>query len=200
MRIKALVTTSLMMMSLALTGATVAGCGPGKGSAKTANVEAGTMPADADWSGVYYSPLFGHLHMVQSGNLVEGKWQRPRKGEWGKLQGNVDGNLLRFDWEEYVDGLVGPNSKKTGKGYFVYSRPAGDNVDDAIKGEIGRGEDEVGTEWEAIKQRNVDPQLDAIGGVGSTDVGGGDWDSGNGEEGGDLEGPVEPDDGDAPEL
>ena len=39
-----------------------------------------------------------------------------------------------------------------------------------------------------------------LGGPLPTDVGGGDWDSGNGEEGGDLEGPVEPDDGDAPEL
>jgi hypothetical protein len=131
--------------------------------------------------------------------LVEGRWQRPRKGQWGKLTGNVDGNLLRFDWEEYVDGLVGPNSKKIGKGYLVYRRPEGDNVDDVIEGELGRGDDEVGIPWEAIKQRNVKTNLKSIGGVGSGDVGGGDWDSGNTEGDGDVEGPSEPDT-EAPEL
>ena len=96
---------------------------------------------------------------------------------------------MRFDWEEYVDGLVGPNSKKKGKGYFVYSRPPGDNVDDIIDGEIGRGEDEVGTEWHAIKQRNIKPDLNSIGGSGSGEVGGGDFDGDNEE---DME-PEEPD-------
>lgn len=165
---------------------------------KTANVEAGPMPDGADWDGVYYDMLFGNLHLEADGNLVNGKWQRPRKGQWGQLKGNLDGNLLRFDWEEFVDGLVGPNSKKRGKGYFVYKRPEGDNVDDIIEGEIGKGEDEVGTEWRAIKQRNVKPDLDSIGGSGAGDVGGGDWDSNNTEKG-DPEPPKEPET-DAPEL
>jgi hypothetical protein len=180
-------------------GATAAGCKKGGADGKTANVKPGSMPADAEWNGVYYSPLFGHLHLVTQGNLVEGRWQRPRKGQWGKLQGNVDGNLLRFDWEEYIDGLVGPNSKKTGKGYLVYRRPEGDNVDDVIEGEVGRDNDEVGTPWEAIKQRNEKPNLESIGGSGATEVGGGEWDSENKEEGTPEE-PVGPESEDAPDL
>ncbi|MEZ4445792.1 MAG: hypothetical protein R3B72_42340 [Polyangiaceae bacterium] len=199
MQFKATCSTLVLTLAMALPTLALTGCGPGTGKAKTANVSAGSMPADAEWDGVYYSPLFGHLHIVTSGGKVDGKWQRPRKGQWGSLQGNADGNLLRFDWEEYIDGLVGPNSKKSGKGYFVYSRPEGDNVDDVIKGEIGRGEDEVGTAWEAVKQRNMKPNPDAIGGAGATDVGGGDWDSGN-TEGDDVEGPVEPDSENGPEL
>lgn len=198
MRIKAALSTSLLVISVALTPLMIGGCKGGTTSAKTADVEPGPMPTAGSWTGVYYSPLFGHLHLVQEGNRVKGKWQRPRKGEWGELEGNADGNLVRFEWTEYVDGLVGPNSRKSGKGYFVYSRPPGENVDDEIKGEVGRDEDEVGTAWEAIKQRNVDPDLAAIGGVGAAEVGGGDWDSGNDEEG-DLEGPVEPE-AEAPEL
>jgi hypothetical protein len=151
------------------------------------------MPSGADWTGVYYSALFGELHLKPSGNLVEGCWQRPRKGEWGKLQGNVDGNLLRFDWEEHVDGLVGPNSKSKGKGYFVYGRPNGENVDDFIKGEIGEGPDEVGTEWIAIKQRNVKVKP-CVFGAGAEEVGGGEWDKPNTEEG-EPEEPSEPDSG-----
>jgi hypothetical protein len=199
MRMTAVLSNGLLVAALALTCSATMGCSNGKASAKTASVSAGAMPSGGDWTGVYYSPLFGHLHMVQEGNLVNGRWQRPRKGQWGKMQGNADGNLLKFDWEEYIDGLVGPNSKKGGKGYLVYSRPDGENVDDQVAGEIGRGDDEVGTPWEAVKQRNVDADLDSIGGAGATEVGGGDWDSDNGESG-DPEGPTEPNDADAPEL
>jgi hypothetical protein len=176
----------------------VTGCSEAKPKPKTADVEPEPMPDGAEWDGVYYDMLFGNLHLESDGNLVKGKWQRPRKGQWGKLTGNADGNVLRFDWEEFVDGLVGPNSRKRGKGYFVYKRPEGDNVDDVIEGEIGRGEDEVGTEWRAIKQRNVEPDLDSIGGAGSSEVGGGDWDSPNKEKG-DPEPPKEPET-EAPEL
>ena len=193
---------SVMMMALVvLLGGLSLGCSSGTTTSKTANVKAGSMPGGAEWSGVYYSPLFGYLHLEQDGNLVNGRWQRPRKGQWGKMQGNADGNLLRFDWEEFIDGLVGPNSRKQGKGYFVYSRPEGENVDDIIEGEIGRGEDEVGIGWEAIKQRNVKPDLGAIGGSGAGEVGGGEWDGEN-SEGGEPEEPVEPEEPEAqpPEL
>lgn len=191
----------LAMALVVLFGSLSMGCGNATTKAKTANVKPGSMPDGADWTGVYYSPLFGYLHLEQEGNLVTGRWQRPRKGQWGKMQGNADGNLLRFDWEEFIDGLVGPNSRKSGKGYFVYRRPEGDNVDDVIEGEVGRGEDEVGIAWEAIKQRNVKPDLDSIGGSGAGEVGGGEWDSGN-TESGEPEEPVEPDEPEAqpPEL
>lgn len=198
MRIEAHGSKLLLMIVVMLTAALALGCGNSKPSAKTASVKAGAMPSGADWTGVYYDVLFGYLHMQSDGNLVNGRWQRPRKGQWGKLQGNADGNLLKFDWTEYTDGLVGPNSKKQGKGYFVYSRPEGENVDDVIEGEVGRGDNEVGIPWKAIKQRNVDPDIDSIGGSGASDVGGGDWDSGN-DESGEPEGPVEPD-VEAPEL
>lgn len=180
-----------MVLAMLCVSAATTGCSKGGEKGKVANVKPGSMPADGEWTGVYYSPLFGHLHIEDSGT-VEGRWQRPRKGQWGKLTGRADGNVLRFEWEEYVDGLVGPNSKKSGKGYFVYRRPEGDNVDDVIEGEIGRGQDEVGTPWEAIKQRNVKADLDSIGGAGSGEVGGGDWDGDN-DESGDVEPPEEPD-------
>jgi hypothetical protein len=188
----------LMALCVLLAGTALVGCGPGKAPGKTANVKPGPMPADGDFEGVWFNPLFGMLHLETEGNLVRGRWLRPRKDQWGELKGNIDGNLLRFDWNEHIHGLVGPNSSKSGKGYFVYTRPEGDNVDDVIQGEVGRGDDEVGTPWEAIKQRNVKPNVNSIGGAGATDVGGGDWDSENTEEGG-PEAPVEPE-SDAPDL
>ena len=141
------------------------------------------MPEGADWTGVYYNELYGNLHVIQEGDEVNGKWQRPQKDRWGELHGKATGNVMRFDWTEYKTGVVGPNSKATGKGYFKYSRPDGDNVDDRIDGEIGSGLDEVGSPWDAIKQRNVQPDLASIGGTGAGDIGGGDWDQDNKESG-----------------
>lgn len=186
---------------MVLASAGTVACGPDGPEAKTANVKPGAMPSDASWEGVYYDVLFGELHLEEDGNSIKGKWQRPLKGQWGKVEGTVDGNLMRFSWEEYVDGLTGPNSRKKGRGYFVYSRPAGDNVDDIIDGEIGRGENEVGIEWHAIKQRQRKPNLASIGSQGAGEVGGGDWDSNNADDddGGEVEEPKEPD-AEEPEL
>ncbi|MFO0591666.1 MAG: hypothetical protein U0441_29235 [Polyangiaceae bacterium] len=161
----------------------VSGCGPSTPDAKTANVTAGDMPSGGEWSGVYFSELYGYLHLVQDGNAISGKWMRTHKDRWGEVHGTVTGDLMKFEWKEYTVGLITPNSTHSGRGYFKYKRPEGDNVDDQLVGEIGRGQDEVGDPWEAIKQRNVKPDLESIGGSGSGDVGGGDFDNDNKEDG-----------------
>jgi hypothetical protein len=160
----------------------LAGCS-GSQSGKLANVASGEMPAKAKWDGVYYSELYGSLHLKASGSKVTGRWERPHKDRWGEVEGEASGDVLKFTWSEWNRGLVGPNAKKSGKGYFKYKRPEGANVDDVINGEIGQGEDEVGDPWEAVKQRNIPPHPEDIGGSGARDVGGGDWDSDSKEKG-----------------
>lgn len=182
-----------MMMAagaLAVTPVALGGCSA-TGSAKTANVTAGDMPSGANWTGVYFSQLYGYLHLEADGDKVHGKWIRPAKDRWAELNGTTTGDLLRFTWVEHTIGAVGPNSSRSGKGYLKYSRPAGDNVDDTIAGELGVGGDETGEPWDGIKQRNVVPDLGSIGGTGATDIGGGDWDGDN-KEGGQPEPPAPP--------
>lgn len=169
--------------ALALTVPVVSGCSGGMGDGKTANVTAGDLPAGGDWTGVWFSELYGYLHLVQDGSSISGKWIRPHKDRWGEIHGTVTGDLMKFEWEEHTMGLVGPNASKKGRGYFKYKRPQGDNVDDQIVGETGRGADEVGDPWDAVKQRNVKPDLASIGGTGAGDVGGGDFDQENKEDG-----------------
>jgi hypothetical protein len=166
-----------------LLAAPLSGCGNGSGG-KVASVQSGDMPSGAKWDGVYFSELYGYLHLVNKGsNHITGKWERPHKDRWGEFDGEATGDVVHFTWTEYNRGLVGPNAKKSGKGYFKYKRPAGDNVDDELAGEIGAGEDEVGDPWEAKKQRNIPPNPDSIVGSGAGDVGGGDWDSDSKEKG-----------------
>jgi hypothetical protein len=178
-------------LALAASATMVLGCGGSSGGAKTANVQAGDMPESAEWTGVYYSPLYGYIHLVQEGNTVSGKWQRPDKSRWADINGEVTGNLFKFAWTEYAIGVIGPGAKVSGRGYMLYSRPPGDNVDDTIAGQIGRGDSELGAEIDGIKQRNVNPDPDSIGGSSPTDVGGGDWD-GESKETGAPEEPAPP--------
>jgi hypothetical protein len=168
--------------ALALLAAPLAGCGNSAGG-KVATVASGDMPSGAKWDGVYFSELYGNLHLVDRGNHIKGKWERPHKDKWGELEGEATGDVVKFSWTEYTRGLVGPNAKRSGRGYFKYKRPEGTNVDDDIVGEIGPGEDEVGDPWEGKKQRNIPPNLDSIVGSGAGDVGGGDWDSDSKEKG-----------------
>lgn len=176
--------------ALSISPVVLGGCGA-QMSAKTANVTPGDMPPNSSWRGVYFSQLYGYLHLDTDGDNIKGKWLRPNKDKWAELTGTITGNVIRFSWIEHTVGAVGPNSSRSGKGYLKYTRPEGENVDDMIAGEIGVGGDETGEPWDGVKQRNVEPDLGSIGGTGASDIGGGDWDSEN-KEGGKPEEPASP--------
>ena len=170
----------------------LAACNGAGGKAKTANVTPGDMPEGADWTGKYFDQVYGYFHLIQEGKTVSGKWERPQKDKWGDIHGEVTGNVFRFSWTEYTRGAVGQGAQRSGKGYFLYKRPEGANVDDVVEGEMGRGQDEVGEKLAMVKQRNETPDPNSIGGTQSTDFSGGDWDQKNKEEGKQPEPPAPP--------
>lgn len=180
-----------MTFAFAAGALALAGCNGGGGAPKLATVTPGDMPEGADWTGKYFDQIYGYFHMVQEGKTVSGKWERPQKDRWGEMHGEATGNVLKFTWTEYTKGAVGQNAQKTGRGYFVYKRPTGENVDDVIDGELGRNQDEVGDKVNCVKQRNEKPDLESIGGTQPTDFNGGDWDGEN-KEGGTPEAPTSP--------
>lgn len=170
----------------------LAACNGGAGAPKTANVTPGDMPEGADWTAKYFDQIYGNIHLVQDGKKVWGRWERPQKDKWGEVHGEVTGNVFKFDWTEYTRNAIGQNAQKSGKGYFVYKRPAGDNVDDIIEGELGRGKDEVGEKLMCVRQRNEKSDPESIGGTSASDFQGGDWDQKNKEEGKSPEPPAPP--------
>jgi hypothetical protein len=130
--------------------------------ATTASVKAGDLPPGGDWSGVFYSPLYGHLHLVKEGNSVSGKWRTAGGDKWGELHGEVTGDLLKYKWVEHKIGMVGPGATTEGHGYFKYFVPADENENHEIKGEWGLERSEVGNVWEAVRQRNMLPDLASV--------------------------------------
>lgn len=129
----------------------------------TADVTPSSMDPAGDWTGVFYSPLFGHLHLVKEGNSVSGKWRTTSGDKWGEMHGEVTGDLFKYKWVEHKIGSIGPSATTEGRGYFQYFVPPGENVNHEIRGEWGLGRIEIGSPWKALRQRGMLPDVSSVG-------------------------------------
>jgi hypothetical protein len=148
------------LLALAVPALTLLACGPSS-DVKHAQVKAGDMPAKGDWQGVYYSPVYGYLHVLVEGKTAQGAWRTGGGDAYGELQGEADGNLLRYTWTQHKIGMVGKEAETSGKGYFRYTIPK-EGEAHKIVGEWGLGESDAGNSWEAVKQTNMQPNLNAV--------------------------------------
>jgi hypothetical protein len=149
----------LAALALSAASPTLVACG-GEGNAHTAKIVVGEMPSGETWTGVYFHPVYGYLHMVQNENNIVGKWKRADQSAWGELSGVANGNVLHFSWKEHKYGLVGPAAESKGKGYFVYKMGAEKIAE--LDGQFGVDNDETGADWHNIKQVRMTPDLNSI--------------------------------------
>jgi hypothetical protein len=163
-----------LALSVGPAGAGLAACGgPGR-----ANITAGTMPAGQTFTGVWHSPQYGEMQMVQTGNQVVAEYIQDERR--GRIQGTVQGDLLRFEWSERRELVAGRPVTTRGRGYFRFV--VGDDTDSYIVGEWGHDDNETGGgPWRGVRDRRRRPRLSTDSGGGSTAGG----DDGGGEEGGD---------------
>jgi hypothetical protein len=152
-------------------------CGGTQKAASTVP-RAGDMPAGGDWNGVYFNPTYGYLHLVKVGSAINGKWRNGVGDKWGEMHGQVVGDLFNFEWKETTIGMVGPSATTTGRGYFKYVQPPGENVDHEIRGEWGLGSKRTGVPWTALKQRHVRPDPSSVVPDETQKVKGSAWDEG----------------------
>jgi hypothetical protein len=152
----------------------VAGCGGPPPAVSL--VKAGDMPAGEEWAGVYFHPVYGHLHIVEQESNIIGKWKRSDQSAWGDLSGTKTGNVVHFTWHEHKYGLVGPAASQSGKGVFVYK--IGSDKIAELQGTFGYNDDEVGNDWHNVKQVNMKPDLASITGDlgGTAPAAAGKWD------------------------
>jgi hypothetical protein len=160
MFVRTLIKLSLLSALAIPSALSLAACGPSN-DVKHAQIKAGEMPAGAEWQGVYYSPVYGYLHLLVDGKTAQGAWRTSGGDAYGELQGELDGNVLRYTWTQHKIGMVGAEANSSGKGYFVYSIP---NEGEAhkIAGEWGLGDSDAGNGWDAVKQTNMQPNLDSV--------------------------------------
>lgn len=158
-------------------------CGPNRDEVKTANVKPGEMPVGGEWRGVYYSTLYGELHLETDGKHANGAWRTTAGDSYGELHGEIEGDLLKFEWVERKIGMVGADATRRGRGYFRYM-PKKEGESQEIVGEWGLGESDAGNEWKAVKQVRKEPNLASVRPdevEGRTNIS--NWDDGDSSEG-----------------
>jgi hypothetical protein len=170
--------TRLALVSVALfsIGIVAAGCGGGtRGS-----VSSGPMPEGGSFTGIWNSPQYGEMHLVQTGSAVVGCYvQNERRG---RIQGTASGNVLRFEWSERREMVVGRPTMTRGRGYFQYALDS--NGDHVFTGQWGADDNETGGgQWNAWRDRRRTrrPSPDC---TESTDSGGSGEQQGDSFEGG----------------
>lgn len=151
-------TTWRMALGAAL--ALVAGCGGGG-----VNIPEGPMPQGGSFTGVWHSPQYGEMHMVQTGSSVVGEYTKDERR--GRIQGTTQGNVMRFEWSEERELVAGRPITTRGRGYFRYA--VGDDGDHYIRGEWGHDSNmSGGGPWNAVRDRRRQPRV----GAGTTETGG----------------------------
>ena len=127
-------------------------CGGG-----AASIKPGEMPQGGSYTGVYFSQQYGEMHLIQNGNAVHGEYKRDERA--GTLAGEIDGDVLSFEWTELKAMVSNRPTETRGHGYFRYMIDP-DSGDHVLKGRWGLGDDdESGGEWNAYKFKNREPQV-----------------------------------------
>jgi len=140
------------------------GCGSDRPEIKSV-----PMPEDGSFTGVFFSPLYGEMHMIQNGSTVRGEYTKDERT--GKITGEADGNVMRFEWVEAKAMISNRPTETRGHGYFQYVVDPG-NGDHLLKGRWGLDDDDYGGgEWNAYKAKKREPHLSGDSGSGgeSTD-------------------------------
>ena len=143
------------------------------------------MPEGGSFTGVWHSPQYGEMQMVQTGNQVVGEYTKDERR--GRIQGTVQGNVMRFEWSEERELVAGRPIVTRGRGYFRYA--IDDARDHVVLGRWGHDSNMTdGGEWNAVRDRRRQPSLSGAGGTteGGEDVEEFDTAGGAGSSGGDT--------------
>ncbi len=137
-----------MQIALALWLGIMLGCGGSQ------NPKAGPLPEGVAFYGVWQSPQYGNMHLCQSGKQVIGDYVKHERA--GRIQGDVEGDLLIFQWEDRRELVAGKPQVRRGRGYFRIQ--IGDDGDQYVRGEWGMDDDlSGGGPWNAVKLRRGQP-------------------------------------------
>jgi hypothetical protein len=114
--------------------------------------QAQPMPAGKNFTGVWYSPQFEHMHLRQTGDKVSGIYTYKTGG---RIEGEVDGNILVFDWIEPGNKESAQRTMK-GRGYLQLNEGADKTT---LDGEWGYNDKVTGAgPWKAEWVRKLEPE------------------------------------------
>jgi hypothetical protein len=112
------------------------------------------MPEGGSFHGAWLSPQYGDMHLCVTGQHVIGSYTKNERS--GQIRGQVDGDILWFNWSESRTYVPGNPVEVSGRGYFRLT--LNEDNDNVLTGEWGVDEDRTGGgPWTAIKRRRQGP-------------------------------------------
>jgi hypothetical protein len=138
----------VVALASGVAGSFVGGCA----STAIPPIQIKSMPEGGTFTGVWHSPQYGEMHIRQSGSSAIGRYTKDERN--GRIQGNVEGDVMRFEWSEKRELIAGRAVQTKGHGYFRMVR---DEVEKnwKIVGEWGNDAAERGGgPWNAVKSKS----------------------------------------------
>lgn len=85
------------------------------------DIRPGAMPDGESFTGSFHSSQIGDVYLEQTGDAVVGTYAYDRASchATGRIEGTVQGNLLRFHWTE-SQRACGRIQPLRGRGYFLF--------------------------------------------------------------------------------
>lgn len=124
-------------------------------------ITARSMPEGGTFTGVWHSPQYGEMHLRQNGAAVIGRYSKDERS--GRIQGSVQGDLMRFEWKEKKELISGRAVTTKGHGYFRVMHDEAENTWKLL-GEWGNDAAERGGgPWNAVKSPKAKVMLDSRG-------------------------------------
>jgi hypothetical protein len=162
MKLRARLGTVAMAVVLASAGGALVACGGGP-DAKFASIKSGDMPENQTWTGVYYNPVYGHLHLIEQDTNIVGRWKRTDSSHWGELSGTAEGNVVHFTWKEHQYGAIGPSADSHGIGVFVYKMGSDGKIPE-LDGQYSLEDSDSVGQWHCVKQVGMKADINSING------------------------------------
>ena len=150
---------SVLWLVLAGIFALYGGCG---GAPKHV-IQVGPMPDGGSFTGVWFSPQYGEMHIEQNGSSAIGRYTKDERS--GRIQGTVEGDVLRFEWTESRELIVGRPTETKGHGYFKLVKHDEDDTWN-LDGRWGNDASEHdGGPWTGVKSKTRKPDVQGEGGA-----------------------------------
>ncbi len=148
------------------------------------DVRPGPLPEAETFSGVYHSQEIGEVTLEQTGDTVVGTYEYDRASchARGRIEGQAEGNLLRFHWTE-DQRQCGILNVPPGRGYFLFWKDSAHNG--RLSGEWGYAENESGGgRWALFRSPNRNRRVEPTPGTSGGDNSSGGSSSGGTSSGG----------------
>jgi hypothetical protein len=120
-----------------------------------------SMPSGGSFTGVWFSPQYGEMHLSQSGSNAVGRYEKDERR--GRIQGSVEGDIMRFEWTEKREIIKNRPMETKGHGFFRITKNEAEDTWN-LAGEWGNDQAETGGgPWTAVRSKTMQPDVEGTG-------------------------------------